>query len=88
LSTVSEEYAILRARYDRERTLIDELKEAKRQEQELKQKLKVMEVRHEVDAAAELRFETIPKVKTRIRWWAAGLVSQSPSSPRASERDC
>lgn len=67
LSAVNEELAPLKARYDQERTLIEDLKSAKQKLQELKRKLEVMEARHDVDAAADLRYEAIPGVMQRIQ---------------------
>jgi len=66
LSSVNEELAPLRARYDQERSSIDALKASKRKLQELKRKLEVMEARHDVDAAADLRYDAIPGVLQRI----------------------
>jgi len=67
LSAVNEELAPLKSRYDQERALIDDLKSAKQRLQELKRKLEVMEARHDVDAAADLRYEAIPGVMQRIQ---------------------
>ncbi|CAK8985387.1 Chaperone protein ClpB1 (ATP-dependent Clp protease ATP-binding subunit ClpB homolog 1) (Casein lytic proteinase B1) (Heat shock protein 101) (Protein DEFECTIVE IN LONG-TERM ACQUIRED THERMOTOLERANCE) [Durusdinium trenchii] len=67
LSAVGEELAPLRARYQQERELIEDLSKAKSKLQELKQKLDLMEARHDVDAAADLRYDAIPGVLQRIR---------------------
>jgi ATP-dependent Clp protease ATP-binding subunit ClpB len=67
LSFVNEELAPLRARYDQEKSLIEDLKASKRKLQELKRKLEVIEARHDVDAAADLRYDAIPGVMQRIR---------------------
>lgn len=67
LSAVNEELAPLRGRYKQERKLIEELKSANQRLQELKRKLQVMEARHDVDAAADLRYEAIPGIQQRIR---------------------
>eukprot|EP00931_Biecheleriopsis_adriatica_P050636 TRINITY_DN2933_c0_g1_i2.p1 TRINITY_DN2933_c0_g1~~TRINITY_DN2933_c0_g1_i2.p1 ORF type:complete len:911 (+),score=272.42 TRINITY_DN2933_c0_g1_i2:57-2789(+) len=67
LSSVNEELAPLRARYDQERSHIEDLKASKRKLQDLKRKLEVMEARHDVDAAADLRYDAIPGVMQRIR---------------------
>ena len=104
LSAVSEELAPLRARYQQERELIDDLRKSKQKLQDLKRKLEVMEARivycltcqthhhsrfqgniscvhactqrhkpyceqarHDVDAAADLRYDAIPGVLHRIR---------------------
>ncbi|CAE7364336.1 Chaperone protein ClpB1 [Symbiodinium microadriaticum] len=67
LSSVSEQLAPLRARYQQERELIDDLRKAKQKLQDLKRKLEVMEARHDVDAAADLRYDAIPGVQQRIR---------------------
>lgn len=67
LSSVGEELAPLRARYQQERELIEDLSKAKSKLQELKQKLDLMEARHDVDAAADLRYDAIPGVLQRIR---------------------
>mmetsp|Transcript_53881 Transcript_53881/g.126337 ORF Transcript_53881/g.126337 Transcript_53881/m.126337 type:complete len:891 (-) Transcript_53881:154-2826(-) len=67
LAGVSEQLAPLRARYQQERELIDDLRKAKQKLQDLKRKLEVMEARHDVDAAADLRYDAIPGVQQRIR---------------------
>jgi len=67
LASISEELAPLRARYDQERGLIEELKEANGKLQNLRRKLEVMEARRDVDAAADLKYDAIPGVKQRIR---------------------
>jgi len=67
LSAVREELAPLLARYDEERGLIEELKSTKQRLEELKRKLQVMEAKHDVDAAADLRFEAIPGMLKRLR---------------------
>eukprot|EP00441_Pelagodinium_beii_P021482 CAMPEP_0197653290 /NCGR_PEP_ID=MMETSP1338-20131121/34964_1 /TAXON_ID=43686 ORGANISM="Pelagodinium beii, Strain RCC1491" /NCGR_SAMPLE_ID=MMETSP1338 /ASSEMBLY_ACC=CAM_ASM_000754 /LENGTH=912 /DNA_ID=CAMNT_0043228339 /DNA_START=46 /DNA_END=2784 /DNA_ORIENTATION=+ len=67
LSSINEELAPLRARYDQERSHIEDLKASKLKLQELKRKLEVMEARHDVDAAADLRYDAIPGVMHRIR---------------------
>ncbi|CAJ1357533.1 unnamed protein product [Effrenium voratum] len=67
LSQVTEELAPLRARYQQEKELIDDLSKAKTKLQDLKRKLDLMEARHDVDAAADLRYEAIPGVLQRIR---------------------
>eukprot|EP00933_Yihiella_yeosuensis_P063684 TRINITY_DN66913_c0_g1_i1.p1 TRINITY_DN66913_c0_g1~~TRINITY_DN66913_c0_g1_i1.p1 ORF type:complete len:911 (+),score=220.29 TRINITY_DN66913_c0_g1_i1:64-2796(+) len=66
LSALNEELMPLRARYDQERGLIEDLKGAKQKLQELQRKLEVMEARHDVDSAADLRYEAIPGVHQRI----------------------
>mmetsp|Transcript_74057 Transcript_74057/g.176581 ORF Transcript_74057/g.176581 Transcript_74057/m.176581 type:complete len:875 (-) Transcript_74057:20-2644(-) len=67
LSQLVEELAPLRARYQQERELIDDLSKAKTKLQDLKRKLDLMEARHDVDGAADLRYEAIPGVQHRIR---------------------
>merc|ERR1712048_1077894 len=67
LAAIKEELAPLQARYEQERGIIDDLKGAKQKVQELKRKLEVMEARHDVDAAADLRYDAIPGVLQRIR---------------------
>ncbi|CAE8639141.1 unnamed protein product, partial [Polarella glacialis] len=67
LSGLNEELVPLRARYDQERGLIEELKSAKQKLQDLKRKLEVTEARHDVDAAADLRYDAIPGVQQRIK---------------------
>eukprot|EP00930_Biecheleria_cincta_P104411 TRINITY_DN9669_c0_g1_i2.p1 TRINITY_DN9669_c0_g1~~TRINITY_DN9669_c0_g1_i2.p1 ORF type:complete len:948 (-),score=249.80 TRINITY_DN9669_c0_g1_i2:169-2649(-) len=67
LSTLAEELAPLRARYDHERGTIEDLKGAKQKLQQLKRKLEVMEARHDVDSAADLRYDAIPGVQQRIK---------------------
>jgi len=67
LTLTREELAPLLAQYEEERQLIDEMKSTKQKLEELKGKLKVMEAKHDVDAAADLRFEAIPGVLQRLR---------------------
>eukprot|EP00931_Biecheleriopsis_adriatica_P015929 TRINITY_DN11916_c0_g1_i3.p1 TRINITY_DN11916_c0_g1~~TRINITY_DN11916_c0_g1_i3.p1 ORF type:complete len:885 (-),score=235.23 TRINITY_DN11916_c0_g1_i3:185-2839(-) len=67
LASVGEELAPLRAKYDQERGLIEDLKRAKQKLGELQRKLAVMEARHDVDAAADLRYDAIPGVVQRIQ---------------------
>merc|ERR1712151_917543 len=67
MGAINEELAPLRARYEQERGIIDDMKGAKQKAQELKRKLEVMEARHDVDAAADLRYDAIPGVLQRIR---------------------
>jgi len=67
LTSVVEELQPLRARHEKERNMIDGLKTAKQRLQELKRKLEVAESRHDVDAAADLRYEAIPGIQERIR---------------------
>ncbi|CAE7191395.1 CLPB1 [Symbiodinium natans] len=80
LSAVSEQLAPLRARYQQERELIDDLRKAKQKLQDLKRKLEVMEARHDVDAAADLRYDAIPGVQQRIRDLEAKKKEQEDDS--------
>jgi len=67
LTKTVEELTPLRARHEKERNTIEGLKNAKRRLQELKRKLEVAESRHDVDVAADLRYEAIPGIQERIR---------------------
>mmetsp|Transcript_22712 Transcript_22712/g.42766 ORF Transcript_22712/g.42766 Transcript_22712/m.42766 type:complete len:899 (-) Transcript_22712:107-2803(-) len=67
LSKVKDELAPLKARYQKERELIDDLSAAKQKLQELKRKLALMEARRDVDAVADLKWDAIPGVQQRIR---------------------
>ena len=80
LSSISEQLAPLRARYQQERELIDDLGKAKQKLQDLKRKLEVMEARHDVDAAADLRYDAIPGVFQRIRELEAKKKEQEDAS--------
>ena len=73
----SEELAPLKAQHEAERQVHDDLQAAKLKLQELKQKLEVMEARHDVEAAADLRFDAIPGVLGRIRKLEAECRSRS-----------
>jgi len=66
LTAAVEELQPLRARYEKERNMISDLKTAKQRFQELKRKLEVAEARGDVDAAADLRYEAIPGIQKRI----------------------
>jgi len=67
LATVANELAPLRERYENERQMIDELKSCKLKLHNLKRKLEVMEARHDVASAADLRYEAIPGLEGRVR---------------------
>jgi len=67
LTAVADELAPLRARYEKERSMIDELKSCKSKLHQLRRKLEVMEARHDVASAADLRYEAIPGLESRIR---------------------
>jgi len=57
----------LRAAYERERSLLTEVQEAKQKLQALQSKMQLAEIRGDVDTVSDLRYEAIPGLQKRLR---------------------
>lgn len=88
LASIKDELAPLLLRHEQERGRVDEIRKAKKKLDELNVKLAQAERKGDTVAAADLRFEAIPAVDSRVRQLEAEAMSlaQEPAAPTAQGR--
>merc|ERR1712048_832855 len=64
LSNLKEELLPMKAKYEQEKTLLEELREAKQKLQTLESKMKMAEVRGDVEMVSDLKYDAIPGIQS------------------------
>merc|ERR1712048_804304 len=67
LSNLKEELLPMKAKYEQEKTLLEDLREAKQKLQTLESKMRMAEVRGDVEVVSDLKYDAIPGIQIRIQ---------------------
>eukprot|EP00928_Gymnodinium_smaydae_P043110 TRINITY_DN28959_c0_g1_i1.p1 TRINITY_DN28959_c0_g1~~TRINITY_DN28959_c0_g1_i1.p1 ORF type:complete len:762 (+),score=174.59 TRINITY_DN28959_c0_g1_i1:232-2517(+) len=67
LSDVNEKLQPLRAQFEKEKSMLTEIQQAKSKLQSLRAKMQMAEVRGDVDTVSDLKYEAIPGLEKRLR---------------------